>query len=507
LSQQTRSNIGIHEEILEALKWMLLIIVCVLVPVFQSKVEDSRIFNESMTVVIDKTSPTYAAFYDVESNLSDTYENVTKTQALVAGEEQDFAWMQIDERVQPKTKNLPQPEIRVLAEDKIVAPEVVAAAPPLPTMSDSSGDLLPLAQRKKRLLNYFQNNNINLKGRTWLDEAHDLLAISKFTNSLPTRKVIVGQNNNPVIVEKPKNKVLVNQHTKTGSGQAKTPKDRILAQNTNEGSAHKQNGQTGVSVFEVNPKPQLQTVISGSLSLDNGLALTSDQGIEVFWEEDGQNRQAAKVWLDQGKYEIVVDSLSGYLVAEVRDQNGVILGHQEVDLNKLSNTPYSKDKIEALDLTISPLSKGINAEVLSARSFKNHKIFGSDIRVIIDELGREIAAKRKGFFADASLINGSVVNLVVSAKNCWTTLFTAVAGITSKIKIFPAKMVEALIGLATKSNSEQQSQAIIWGQVRIDGKPVRGAVVELGGEEDLKPIYFQKYSEMIDLPDKKLKAT
>ena len=49
---------------------------------------------------------------------------------------------------------------------------------------------------------------------------------------------------------------------------------------------------------------------------------------------------------------------------------------------------------------------------------------------------------------------------------------------------------------------ELKNRAIIWGQVQVGGKPVRGAKVELAGE-NIAPIYFNNYF----LPDPKLNET
>lgn len=80
------------------------------------------------------------------------------------------------------------------------------------------------------------------------------------------------------------------------------------------------------------------------------------------------------------------------------------------------------------------------------------------------------------------------------------------SGGSQRVHLFPQKMVDALLGLIAKNEFERRDyleKAIVWGRVVRDGQPVAGAVVELAGDAEVAPVYFNS----IYIPDSKLIGT
>ena len=84
---------------------------------------------------------------------------------------------------------------------------------------------------------------------------------------------------------------------------------------------------------------------------------------------------------------------------------------------------------------------GVNVEVQSARSFKNHIVREPNTRVSVAQLGREIVKGEEGFFHDEEFVRGSTYTLVAELEEHWGTLMSGIASLPQALKMFPKKII------------------------------------------------------------------
>ena len=113
---------------------------------------------------------------------------------------------------------------------------------------------------------------------------------------------------------------------------------------------------------------------------------------------------------------------------------------------------------------------------------------------------RKSKLKWRVIFYEDSFLPGSSFIMRAENQNHWGSLAIAVSGRKNKMRIYPESMVRALLR-SQEIDPKKSESSVIWGRVLRDGKPLKGASVELAGGL-AKPIYFNAY-----IPDPQLKGT
>ncbi|MBK7845326.1 MAG: hypothetical protein IPJ71_16865, partial [Bdellovibrionales bacterium] len=249
-------------------------------------------------------------------------------------------------------------------------------------------------------------------------------------------------------------------------------------------------------------------VLSGRFSISGGLAYVAGaMRFELVHYLYDAPVAHGIIWENEAKFEIAVKELKGELSLRLVDHEGQILGIGTLPLHTLNLPPKNQIKISDISIPVIPAPLGAKIEIVSAYSIGTEaQIPLPKAKVEIQGLNRTYKSDRRGMVEDSDFLPGSNFLLRARLKNFWGSLMVGTSGGAQRIHLFPQKMVDALLGLLAKDEFERRDfleKGIVWGRVVRDGQPVAGAVVELAGDVEVAPVYFNS----IYIPDSNLIGT
>ncbi len=474
---------------------------------FEINEKSERVFSKGITITINKSSPAIAALEDCQNDYSQKFDEARNETFLRSTKEPIVL-----------TKPLPQIRSFMPSQVRVIADSRNLKELDFPSLLGRNGDLLSVQERKNQIRDFLIDSNVDLRNKDWREEVQDLVAHEAAMadnetspDSLAKAKEIQVVRVDTVVARVVPPSPAASAGASNGgtnSAQASpstsTPpnnkaKDQMVARNVPDPSAGSK-----FSFMSTLEKEDFPYMIEGDVRLLGGLGF-SGSNIKIYWEYEGQERERAQIDPRTAHYSIRVEKLKGYIVAELVDDDGQLMGQAEVDLFDFPVVPYQESRIDQLNLEIRPVEIGLSLRLLSARSFGVHKIYPEKPKVEIDELDRRLLSVDKGLFKDQEIAKNSSLIVRASALDHWKTISTLVANGLLEIKMFPNKMVEALLQIA--GVAIEKKQGIIWGSVKFEGKEVQGAEIDLADASAQIPVYFKKLSEFIDLPTKNLSGT
>ena len=261
----------------------------------------------------------------------------------------------------------------------------------------------------------------------------------------------------------------------------------------------------GLSALELNPAKSNKDIqyIFGRIELSQGLAyLPGSQNLSVVRMDEGQaTGDVAQIHYSEGTFRMRVSGdIGGHLVATLRDDVGEIVGMGRREITGVKNQ----------EILIKPLAAGLEGQVISAYSFGSNLRPISDARIEVLGTSIETRSIQDGSFMSEQVAAGSQLSLRIAKNGYWPTQVIVRGGENPQIPLFPSSMVTALGDWTV--GRENLKGSVIWGQVKINGRPVARAQVELAqndssvNTDNLKPIYFGA-SESVFWPNPELKMT
>lgn len=252
-----------------------------------------------------------------------------------------------------------------------------------------------------------------------------------------------------------------------------------------------------------------QVNLSGDIEMVGGLAITDARDhIVIYRSKNGVFYEKAKVWLEEGRFDLRVQSMEGQIVALLKNSDEEIIGREEIQINKLS-VPDNTDRLENLKIKLKPVVYGVQVEVSSANSYGGQKIPVPHAKVWLDETTTQLQKRANGTtYHEEGVATHSHFVLRAEAENHWGTLLVGFAGESLETQLFPNQMMDALFNIIEKEKKSHsilkyQKQGVVWGRVTKDGKTVSGAKLEIAGDGNMTPIYFNS----LILPDFQTEAT
>jgi hypothetical protein len=248
-----------------------------------------------------------------------------------------------------------------------------------------------------------------------------------------------------------------------------------------------------------------QTVLAGPIELSGGLALSNpNDQLVVYRQKDNHVFESGYVWLQQGRYEIVIDEPVGTLVAELRSSDGERLGRGTIELQTLPQIGTRAYRLDNVILQLRPAPTGISGRVVSGYSYAEQAFAIGGASLDVDAAPHQMTTLKDGSFHDPNLLEGSSVILKTHKAGHWGSLSFATTARDSTITVFPDKMMTQLAALWPQAAQDPNEMAMVWGRVTHKGKPVAGAQVQfLTSEKPLRPVYFNS----MRIPDPQLNAT
>ncbi len=244
--------------------------------------------------------------------------------------------------------------------------------------------------------------------------------------------------------------------------------------------------------------------LAGSLEMKDGLAfLGSDTTLVVTRKIGDREIESGTVWISEGKFEIFVKEAKGYLVAELRDRKGQTLGRGSMDLFKLPPTAPHKTRLDGINLSLQPVTKGSQVATLSAHSFGGRDIPSNQTEILSAAHDFKLKKADNQHLTEDYIVGSTTLLEAVTPKSL-TTLEVSQLSSNSEMYVFDEKYIQALVELVAPTEVDMISEkGFIMGRVTDQGKAVAGSQVEIAGDFPVSPIYF---SEQF-IPDRNLKAT
>ena len=250
-----------------------------------------------------------------------------------------------------------------------------------------------------------------------------------------------------------------------------------------------------------------QIMIRGPIELSGGLALTHTKDrIAVLRESRGQFVESGAVWIRDARYEILVESLEGQLVAEVRSPQGDVVGRGHIDLSSMRPTGNGKN-FDGVALRVLPIIPGISGSARAAYSSNGNFKGVQGAQVDLLQTSSSMKSVSGGHFEDPRFADGSRVIAKVQSKDHWPTLAMLTSGQDAVIPLYSRKMMKAFVSLTSKDERiaeiTAKTKGVIWGRVMRAGQTVSGARVEILTQGSGDPVYFNE----LMLPDASMTTT
>lgn len=244
--------------------------------------------------------------------------------------------------------------------------------------------------------------------------------------------------------------------------------------------------------------------VTGPLEITGGLAITNEHHIEVRRSDEGVFHEMGRVDLMKGTYSIDVDEASGAIIARLMDKKGAVLGEGGIRLNQLQAGTGALILGPRIAISPSPVAKGRLRPVYN--DSKKH-VAANKFRVTTTGRQNILGVSSDGEVALENFAKNSTSILRTEAPDHQTSSAILVAGAkTFDVPLFPISMMEAFKAIVADQDEAKRDliqTSIVWGTVRLDGKPLSGVTVISEADPEKKPVYFNEFL----IPDAKLSAT
>lgn len=244
--------------------------------------------------------------------------------------------------------------------------------------------------------------------------------------------------------------------------------------------------------------------LAGHLEMKSGLAfLGSQTSLVVTRNLAGRDVESGTVWVSEGRFEIYVKEPKGYLVAELKDAQGAVLGRGVYDLYKLPQAADHQVRVEGIALDINPVISGSQVATLSGHSFGGYEIPVDEAHVKSPAHDLEFKSADH-LHGTEDFQDGSTALLEAQSEKSLTSIELSQLSNEEEVFLFEPKYIQAMVQLVSPEEASLiQEKGFIIGRVADQGRAVNGAVVEIAGDFSAEPIYFNEAF----LPDRNIKST
>lgn len=226
--------------------------------------------------------------------------------------------------------------------------------------------------------------------------------------------------------------------------------------------------------------------IQGFFELSGGVGLTN-QTVSVRRVREGQSIELGQVDLKAGMYQIYVGSFDGELVAEIKDENGIIIGE---DRKRISGLTRQNNYFQGPQLKLGrPSGFAANLRNIDDRKIKDTEVAASLFS------GNYSLKKTTDIYPNVARHSSTVALIDSVGGKLARTLSIRTANDPSEVVLFSSSWIEgAKSYLSEKIQIQYMSDAgIIIGRVLLDGKPVTGAQVVVENQPGIEPYYLDQF--------------
>jgi len=243
--------------------------------------------------------------------------------------------------------------------------------------------------------------------------------------------------------------------------------------------------------------------ISGRIDLQN---VPQNQGhkIRVFREMNGRMAESTDVSMEEPTFNLKSRLGVGFLVAEMKNAEGAVVGRDEVSLEKMSNRgPSISDVVLKLKLTSTNSARG-RASSANGGDYSSSPVAAANVTAG----ALHSRTDKSGNFEISGLLADSSVVVKTEKPGYFGTVMLGRANQSLPVQLYPQKMVKAFVDLAGTPEAftikDFEKYGIVWGRINsTEGQPLSSVRVEITDAEALGPFYFNE----LYIPDSKLSTT
>lgn len=258
----------------------------------------------------------------------------------------------------------------------------------------------------------------------------------------------------------------------------------------------------------------------GPLQLNQGLALTGDNRIEVVHEWQGQIFERGEVNVDLGTYSIEIAKMEGTLCAKLTGDRYEIMGKGCISLDQYRKLNRSLASGPLLNVS-KYQDVAVMAESLRSVEVAAHALPEIETAKIKPSISHKIYNYYHSDQANPPSIENAVVeNSVDNSEDETSFIITQIkaagqtparvvsGGRTSRrgVPLMPDSATKALNDIARNAgytDSDVMTRGFVLGRVNKEGRTIAGVDVQIEGRPDLKPLYFNE----LYIPDPNQKTT
>jgi hypothetical protein len=226
--------------------------------------------------------------------------------------------------------------------------------------------------------------------------------------------------------------------------------------------------------------------IQGFFELSDGVGLTN-QTVTVRRVREGQSIELGQVDLKAGMYQIFVGSFEGELVAEIKDENGIIIGE---DRKRIAGLTRQNNYFQGPQLKLGrPSGFAVNLRNIDDRKIKDTEVAASLFS------GNYSLKKTTDIYPNVARHSSTVALIDSVGGKTARTLSIRTAKDPSEVVLFSSQWIEGAKNyISEKIQIQYMSDAgIIIGRVLLDGKPVNGAQVVVENQPGVEPYYLDQF--------------
>lgn len=275
-------------------------------------------------------------------------------------------------------------------------------------------------------------------------------------------------------------------------------------------------------------------IVQGKFELRDGVGIT-DHIIDIKRVEEGLVREQGRINLGAGTYSIEIESPNGYLVAQIRDKSGLIIGEDRQRLVNLQNRgnflegPFIKvgrpdgtlaggpstgkgnGKSSASTVASSGNwasnsgkasenssnaigNSGGTSTIASFKAAPSATSGGADLAASIFD-NQKVFTRATDEFSNVSSLSSTIARIYDPSQVYSNIVTIRLAGEGTETPMFTKSWLTKAIGLISKEQQMniQSSKPVIIGRVFVDGQAAAGVQVQMEKVLSAKAIYLDQF--------------